>query len=160
MLTRIIKTNASSIRIALFVSFIVLVTAIAASGQMTISQLKPVWPGYKGATLGMTADEVKTKFGEPKCEDPESIFYVISDTENVQFMIDANKKVRAISAVFDANNLTQPTFEEVFGKTADAEPKPDGSVYKLVKYPDAGYWVSFSRMAGDKAMVIVMIQKM
>jgi hypothetical protein len=30
----------------------------------------------------------------------------------------------------------------------------------MVRFEDAGYWVSYSRMAGEKAMVIVTIQKL
>ena len=43
---------------------------------------------------------------------------------------------------------------------AAQEPKPDGSIFKMIRYQDAGYWVSYNRQAGEKAVVIVMIQKM
>jgi hypothetical protein len=38
--------------------------------------------------------------------------------------------------------------------------KPNGSMYQLVRYPDAGYWVSYNRTAGDKPIVTITMQKM
>ncbi len=49
------------------------------------------------------------------------------------------------------------TPQQVFG--ADVEAKPDGSKYKLVRYPKAGYWVSYSRTAGDTPIITVTIQQ-
>jgi hypothetical protein len=46
----------------------------------------------------------------------------------------------------------------VFG--SDFETKPDGSKYKLVRYPKAGYWVSYSKTAGDTPIITVTIQKL
>jgi hypothetical protein len=43
---------------------------------------------------------------------------------------------------------------------ADIDTKPDGSKYRLVRYPKAGYWVSYSRTAGDTPIVTVTIQKL
>jgi hypothetical protein len=50
------------------------------------------------------------------------------------------------------------TPQQVFG--ADFETKPDGSKHKLVRYPKAGCWVSYSRTAGDTPIVSITIQKM
>jgi hypothetical protein len=50
------------------------------------------------------------------------------------------------------------TPQQVFG--ADFETKPDGSKHKLVRYPKAGCWVSYSRTAGDAPIVSITIQKM
>ncbi len=30
-------------------------------------------------------------------------------------------------------------------------PKKNGTIYKLIRYPDAGYWVAYSRTAGQGA---------
>jgi hypothetical protein len=50
------------------------------------------------------------------------------------------------------------TPQQVFGE--DFETKPDGSKHKLVRYPKAGYWVSYSRTAGDTPIVTITIQKL
>ncbi len=39
------------------------------------------------------------------------------------------------------------------------EAKPDGSAYKLVTYPRAGYWVAYSRTAGDEPLTIITMQR-
>jgi outer membrane protein assembly factor BamE (lipoprotein component of BamABCDE complex) len=147
-------------RIVLFLLFIFCVFVLTANAQSPAKKNLPVWQSYKGVALGMTADEVRTKLGAPKSEDADGFFYVFSDTENAQFLLDKDKKVRTVSVVFTAENTAAPKFADVFGNTAEAAAKPDGSIFKMVKYTDAGYWVSYSRMAGEKAMVIVMIQKM
>jgi outer membrane protein assembly factor BamE (lipoprotein component of BamABCDE complex) len=163
MLTRTNKNysiNVSPVRVAGFLLFILCVFALSVSAQNTDKKNLPAWQNYKGVSIGMTADEVRAKLGAPKSEDASGFFYIFSETENAQVLLDANKKARTISVVFTAEHPNAPTFADVFGKTAEAQAKPDGSVYKMVKYEDAGYWVSYSRMAGEKAMVIVMLQKM
>ncbi len=150
----------SPVRIGVFLLLVVCVFAISTRAQNSDKKNLPVWQSYKGVAIGMTADEVRTKLGAAKSEDADGFFYIFSETENAQFLLDKDKKVRTVSVVFTADNTTAPKFAEVFGKTAQMEAKPDGSIYKMVKYTDAGYWVSYSRMAGEKAMVIVMIQKM
>jgi hypothetical protein len=37
--------------------------------------------------------------------------------------------------------------------------RPDGSLYKMVTYPRAGYWVAYSRTTGDSPMVMIAMQK-
>ena len=54
-----------------------------------------------------------------------------------------------------ANGIPSP--KDVLG--TDADKKPDGSLYKLVRYPKAGYWVSYSRTAGDSPTITVTMQK-
>ena len=164
MLTRINKIHSFSVsplRIVVFllIFFLLLLTSVNAQKNGNKQNL-PTWQSYKGVTIGMTADEVRAKLGAAKSEDESGFFYMPSETETVQVLLDAAKKVRTVSVIFSAEHAASPTFAEVFGKTAEAQPKPDGSIYKLVRFEDAGYWVSYSRMAGDKAMVIVMIQKL
>ena len=163
MLTRTNKnysTGLSPVRISVFLLLIGCVFVLTANAQTPDKKNLPVWQNYKGVGIGMTADEVRQKLGAAKSEDADGFFYIFSDTENAQVLLDKDKKVRTVSVVFTADNTAAPKFADVFGKTAELEAKPDGSIYKMVKYTDAGYWVSYSRMAGEKAMVIVMIQKM
>lgn len=151
--------NVSPVRIIIFllVFFLLLLTNVNA--QNGNKKNLPAWQDYKGVSLGMTAEQVKEKLGAPKSEDAEGYFYMVSDTETAQFLLDVNKKVKTISVVFAAENTASPTFDAVFGKTAVAEPRADGSMYKMVRFEEAGFWVSYSRLAGDKAMVIVTMQK-
>jgi hypothetical protein len=61
--------------------------------------------------------------------------------------------VTAISVDF-INGASNPiTPEQVFG--SDIETKSDGSKYKLVRYPRAGYWVSYNRTAGNSPMITI-----
>ena len=147
-------------RIAVFLLIFLFLFFISANAQNGGKKNLPTWQSYKGVTIGMPAAQVREKLGAAKSEDAEGFFYMFSETETAQFMLDANKNVRTISVVFSAENAASPTFDAVFGKSAVAEPKPDGSIYKMVRFEEAGYWVSYSRMAGEKAMVIVTIQKL
>jgi hypothetical protein len=163
MLTRKNKKysfSVSPLRIAVFLLIFLFLFITSVSAQNGGKKNLPVWQSYKGITIGMPAAQVSEKLGAARSEDTDGFFYMFSDTETAQFMLDANKNVRCISVVFSAEHAASPTFADVFGKTAVAEPKPDGSIYKMVRFEDAGYWVSYSRMAGEKAMVIVTIQKL
>ena len=46
---------------------------------------------------------------------------------------------------------------EVLG--VEITPKKNGTIYKLVRYPDAGYWVAYSRTAGKSPIVSVTMRK-
>ncbi|MBD0327204.1 MAG: hypothetical protein ICV68_12280, partial [Pyrinomonadaceae bacterium] len=84
-------------------------------------------------------------------------FFVLSDAENVQVYYDNQGKVQAISVNYvDAKKA--PDTVSVLGEEVKAN--ADGSMYKLVRYPEAGYWVAYSRTAGDTPLITVTIQKM
>jgi len=151
--------SVSPVRIIVFLLVFFLFLLSSANAQNAVKKNLPAWHEYKGISIGMTPAQIKEKLGAPKSEDAEGLFYMFSETETAQFLTDANKNVRTISVVYTAENLTPPAFTDVFGKTTVAEPKPDGSIYKMIRYEDLGYWISYSRMAGEKAMVIVTIQK-
>lgn len=118
---------------------------------------QPAVSQFKGIRIGMTADEARKKLGNPRDKSPEQDFYIFNDNEAVQVFYDKGGAVSAISIDFmnGANGI--PTSKDVLG--ADAEPKADGSVYKLVRYPKAGYWVSYSRTAGNEPTVTITMQK-
>ena len=42
----------------------------------------------------------------------------------------------------------------------ELQTKADGSMYQLNRHPEAGYWVSYNRTAGDKPIVTITMQKM
>jgi ABC-type microcin C transport system permease subunit YejE len=120
----------------------------------------PLWQDYKGVKIGMTAAEAQAKLGAPTVQDKDGLFYNFSETESVQVILDAQQKVRVISVMFAAGHPNPPSFENVFGKDEKVEPNAAGGIYKLIRYPGAGYWVSYSRLAGDKPLVTVTIQKL
>ena len=89
----------------------------------------------------------------------EQDYYMFGEKETAQFQYDkATKKVIAISVDFMSGATTTLTPQQVFG--SDFETKPDGSKHKLIRYPKAGYWLSYSRTAGDTPITTVTIQKM
>jgi hypothetical protein len=51
-----------------------------------------------------------------------------------------------------------PAPKIVFGE--DVEKTAEGGVQKLVRYPKAGFWISYTRTAGDDPLVIIAMQKM
>jgi hypothetical protein len=120
---------------------------------------EPVFLDYKGVKIGWLADEVRKKLGNPANKGEEQDFYVFGEKETCQVLYDkATNKVTAISIDFMSGASEVITPQQVFG--ADIDTKPDGSKYRLVRYPKAGYWVSYSRTAGDTPIVTVTIQKL
>jgi hypothetical protein len=117
----------------------------------------PAFQDYKGVRIGMTATEARQKLGAPTDKGDTQDFYLVSEKESVQVMYDAAKKVSAIALIYMNAGANAPNAKAVIG--TDLEAKPDGSLYKLVRYPKAGYWVSYSRTAGDSPIVSVTMQK-
>lgn len=123
--------------------------------------LMPVFTEYKGVRIGMTADEVLGIIDKkPKIEDKDGYYYVFSDNEAMQIVLDENKKVKVISIMYSGENSGAPTYESVFGKEVPLETNPDGRVYNLIRYPAAGYWVAYSSSAGENPSVSVTVQKL
>jgi hypothetical protein len=121
----------------------------------------PVFHEYRGIQIGWLADDVRKKLGDPAAKGDEQDYYVFGDgeKERVQIYYDkATRKVTTISVDFMNGAAEVITPQQVFG--SDFESKPDGSKHKLVRYPKAGYWVSYSRTAGDSPIISVTIQKM
>jgi len=84
-------------------------------------------------------------------------FFVFSDAESAQVHYDADKKVSAVSVDYLGDDSGAPTPEAVVGKAIS--PRPDGSMHKLVRYPEAGYWVAYNRTAGSNPIITVTMQK-
>jgi hypothetical protein len=158
------RKNQNSIIASLFKAcgllfLLLLLSAINGQAQTSKKDI-PVLQDYKGVKIGMTADEVRAKLGKAKSDDKDGFFYTISDFETVQVLLDGQQKVRAISIMYDGESPNPMKFEDVFGKSVEPEKQASGAIYKLVNYPDSGYWVSYNRMAGEKPMTIVVMQKM
>lgn len=117
----------------------------------------PVYKHFMGVTLGMDADEVRAKLGHLKDKGERQDFFVFSESQSAQIVYDGHGKVTAISADYVNKDDETPSPESVLGETVQA--KPDGSIYQLKRYPAAGYWVAYSRTAGDNPIVTVTMQK-
>ncbi len=117
----------------------------------------PLFQEYRSIRIGMTTDEVRKKLNDPSDKSDEQDFFVFSDNESAQVFYDKSRKVFAISVNFLNGARDMPTAKGVFGSGIPV--KPDGSMYKMVRYPKAGCWVSFSRTAGDAPLTTVTVQR-
>jgi hypothetical protein len=120
---------------------------------------EPVFNEYRGVQIGWLADDVRKKLGDPANKGDEQDYYMFGEKEMAQIQYDkATKKVIAISVDFLNGSSTVITPQQVFG--SDIEAKPDGSKYKLIRYPKAGYWLSYNRTAGDTPIITITLQKL
>ena len=117
----------------------------------------PAFSDFKGVRIGTTADDARKKLGTPRDKSAEQDFYMLTDNEAVQVFYDKSGAVNAISIDYLGGASGVPTCKDVLG--AEAEPKADGSIYKLIRYLKAGYWVSYSRTAGTEPTITVTMQK-
>ncbi|HUE84300.1 MAG TPA: hypothetical protein VMM84_19525 [Pyrinomonadaceae bacterium] len=118
----------------------------------------PVFQEYRGVRIGMAAGEVRKKLGNPADKGEEQDFFIFNENETAQIVYDKSHKVTAISFDFLNGARDVPTPLIVFG--AEIEAKPDGSMYKMVRYHKAGYWLSFNRTSGDSPLTTVTMQKL
>ncbi|MFL6209403.1 MAG: hypothetical protein ACJ74W_11165 [Pyrinomonadaceae bacterium] len=116
----------------------------------------PIFSEYKGVRLGMTAEEARRKLGAPQDKGDTQDFYAFSENETAQVSYDAQHQVSAIAIIYMGGGKA-PVSKLVLG--TDLSAKPDGSMYRLIRYPKAGCWVSYSRTSGDSPLVTVMMQK-
>jgi hypothetical protein len=118
---------------------------------------RPAFSDFRGVRIGMTADETRKKLGSPRDKSAEQDLYVYNDTQVVQVFYDKASAVTAISIDYMSGANGIPSAKDVLG--ADAVAKADGSIYRLVRYPKAGYWVSYSRTAGNEPTITITMQK-
>jgi hypothetical protein len=123
----------------------------------TAIRTAPVYQDFMGVTLGMDAEEVRAKLRHLRDKGERQDFFVFSDSQSAQIVYDDQGKVIVISADYVGKDGTAPSPESVLGEVVQA--KQDGSIYQLKRYPEAGYWVAYSRTAGDKPIVTVTMQK-
>ena len=132
-------------------------TVVNSSPSKAATSNVPVFTDYRGVKIGMTADDVRATLDGVKKGERQD-FLVFSERESAQIYYDDNGKVTAISIDYFGDNSNAPTPEAVLGAALQA--KADGSMYQLNRYPEAGYWVSYNRTAGDKPIVTITMQKM
>lgn len=154
------------VRVSLLILAIVLPVSISSAQEQVATVVSsspkasanaPVYTDYRGVSVGMSADEVRSKLNGIKKGKGQD-FLPLSEHESAQIYYDDTNKVSAISIDYIGDVSKAPSPETVVGTVI--EPKADGSMYKLNRYPEAGYWVSYNRTAGDKPIVTITIQKM
>jgi hypothetical protein len=133
---------------------------VATTGNVKPSSAKetnvPVFKEYHGVTIGMSADEVRSKIDRLKESERQDLL-VLSNKESAQIYYDDKGKVMAVSIDYLDESLA-PAPESVLGTTITAN--ENGSMYQLKRYPEAGYWVSYNRTRGDKPIVTITMQRM
>jgi len=118
---------------------------------------QPPFYEYKGVRIGMGADEARKLLGNPTDKDDKQEVFAVNDNESCQVYYDAAKKVSAVSITFYSSKAV-PGPKSVLGEEPEA--KQDGSFSKLIRFPKAGYWVSYTRTSGDSPMTIIAMQRL
>jgi hypothetical protein len=131
----------------------------AAQKQAVIT---PAINDLAGVAIGMTGDQVKEKLGKPESgDDSTGMYYSMDNGESMQLAFDADKKVKMIAMMYSGKGTKAPEPTEVFGAQSSITAGSDGRIYKMVRYPSAGYWVAYSRLNLDAGpMITVTMQKM
>jgi outer membrane protein assembly factor BamE (lipoprotein component of BamABCDE complex) len=132
-------------------------TARKGTAQPSGDEESVLFHEYRGVQLGMTADEVRKKLGDPKDKGDEQDFFIFNESETAQIVYDKTRKVITISADFMTAGASVPTAKQVFG--SEVEAKADGSVYRMVRFTKAGYWLSYNRTSGASPLTTVTLQK-
>lgn len=161
------STLYSSARVRFFTLLIAAASLLGATGagiaqrradSQPGAETQPAFHEYRGVQLGMTTTDVRKKLGDPRDKSADQDFFVFNETETAQVVYDKAQKVVTISADFMSPNTAIPSAKDVFG--SEIEAKPDGSMHKLVRFPKAGFWLSYSRTGGTDAVVTITLQKL
>jgi hypothetical protein len=155
MLRRQITIGSKWLLTVTVVAFFLVGTASAQGALKT--QNVPAYTAVTEIRLGMSADEVRKTLGRLKTKGERQDFFEFSESKLAQVFYDSDGKAVAISFDYLGTNSGAPTPEAVLGEAV--QPKPDGSVYALKRYPELGYWVAFSRTAGDNPVTSITVQK-
>ena len=140
------------------VAFLIVPAARSFAQRPGPDNAQPLSSDFKGVRIGMPTEEARKKLGSPRDKGDEQDFYVFNDTQAVQVFYDkASKTVMAISIDFMEGSSQIPAAKDIVGSEPDV--KADGSAYKMVRYPKAGYWVSYSRTAGSTPTITITMQK-
>lgn len=131
-------------------------TSRAANGAETDAAAPP-FHEYKGVSIGMPMEEARKKLGSPTEKSDTQDFYAFSEKETAQVYYE-DKKVSALAVIYVGTESGAPLSKAVFGSETAA--KPDGSMHRMERYPKAGYWLSYSRTAGDMPLITITLKKL
>lgn len=113
---------------------------------------------YRGVFIGTERDQVREKLGKPQDEYPAEDSFEISDNESVRVFYDDAKKAKAIVVTYSGKIDAAPKPNDVVGEAVEA--RPDGGMYKMVRFEDKGFWVSYVKIPGDNPSIIITVQSM
>lgn len=119
---------------------------------------EPLYVEFKGVKLGATREEARKQLGRPQQSDASQDFFVFSERARARVYYDDKGVVTAVIVTYIGKSANAPTPQAILG--SEVEAKQDGSVYKMVRYPKAGYWVAYSRTTGDEPLTMITMQKM
>jgi hypothetical protein len=117
---------------------------------------QPLYSEYRGVRIGMAAQDVRAKLGEPLQKADDMDLYAFSEKETAQIAYDASHTVTTVSVDY-LGGVGAPDYKLVVGP--DVEVKADGAIYKQVRYDTLGFWVYYNRSAGEMPIVTITIQK-
>lgn len=153
----------SLIRSALILTFVV-IAAVSAGAQGNPPAATPAGPfvsELKGIKIGMTKAEVREKLGKPTTSDKTGLVYKLSKIETAQIGLNPKGNVRTVALIYSDEDANTPKFSDIFGPDVPMDTKKNGSVYKLVRYPTAGFWIAYSRsMIDKKPMTTITMRKL
>ena len=122
--------------------------------------MKPAVTELRGLSLGMTKDEVKDKLGNPLAADDNGMFYVFSNTESAHIGLNSDGKIRTIALIYSKGDADAPKFQDVFGPNVQVAAADDGRIYKMIRYPSAGFRLAYSKVGENKdALTTVTMKK-
>lgn len=119
------------------------------------AQKPPEFNSYRSVTIGMAKDAVREKLGKPKNEFADEDDYEFGDNESARIFYTANSTVRAIVITYTGDLSKAPNPKSVVGEAV--ETTAEGNAYKMVRFPEAGYWASYLRVGGDKPSITITI---
>ncbi|MBE7515848.1 MAG: hypothetical protein HS105_04440 [Chloracidobacterium sp.] len=139
---------------------VIILAASAVSAQKANDDAVPVMTEFRGIKIGMPAKDVENTIKkDAAAKDDKGFYFTFSEDEAAQVALDADNNVSAISAMYFKVDAATPKIGDVFGKAATAKPEADGHIYQMIRYPKAGYWISYNRTGGDSPMVTITMQK-
>jgi len=153
---RSVAASAALLLLMPFTATLAQTAAGATSDTPSASDSSPLFASFNGARLGMSHEDVRKALGKPKEADDAQDFFELSQSRRIRVYYDSEGKAKALVATYIGSGSSAPTPEAILGTTFASA--ADGSGSGTVDSPD-GYRISYSRTAGDPAMVFITVQK-
>ena len=120
----------------------------------------PFVSDLKGVNVGMTKKEVEGVLGRARVSDDAGLYYSFSDTQSAQIGLDNEGKVRTIALIYSEGDKQAMSYTDVFGPGTPPTPDANGNVYKMMRYPSAGFWISYSLTnTADSPMTVITMRR-